>query len=141
MKRVLTFLFTAIVVLVVSGRLHAETSIIVHPKNASDLDKRAIAKLFLGKYKSFPGGSKALPINIKEGADARESFDSSILGKNASQLKAYWSKQLFTGKGTPPKEVEDQEEIKKLVAENPSVIGYIDSDLVDDSVKVVLSFQ
>lgn len=55
-------------------------------------------------------------------------------------MKAYWSKLVFTGKGTPPQEVPGDAEVKALIGSNPSTIGYIDAGSVDASVKVVHKF-
>jgi hypothetical protein len=44
---------------------------------------------------------------------------------------------IFTGQGEPPREIADSDKIKKLVANNPRYIGYIDKSNVDTSVKVV----
>jgi ABC-type phosphate transport system substrate-binding protein len=71
---------------------------------------------------------------------AKETFDSAVLSKSASQLKAYWSKKMFTGKGIPPKEVSSNDDMLKLISSNPSMIGYIDSTLVNDTVKVIAEF-
>jgi hypothetical protein len=59
------------------------------------------------------------------------------LGRSSSQVSAYWSKLVFTGKGIPPKEVADDAAVVDLVSKNPSVIGYIDKASVTDAVKVV----
>lgn len=119
----------------------AETSVIVSASNGnSSLDKATVSKIFLGKSKSFPDGSKALPVDQDEGSAARASFNSTILGKSDSQLKSYWSRLIFTGKGTPPKPSGDDAGVKALVAKNPNMIGYIDSSAVDGSVKVVHKF-
>jgi len=53
------------------------------------------------------------------------------------QLKAHWSKIIFTGRGKPPKAVATGVELRKLIASNAQSIGYIDRELVDDSVRVV----
>ena len=52
-------------------------------------------------------------------------------------MKAYWAKIIFTGRGQPPRQVATSAEAKKLVAQNPNAIAYIDSAMVDDSVRVV----
>ncbi len=117
----------------------AETAVIVHPSNSSTLDKTAISKIFLGKTKSFPGGESVLPVNQKEGSPIRTEFDKKVLEKSSSQIKAYWSKLMFTGKGQPPKEV-SAADVKALVAENPATIGYVDALTVDSSVKVIYTF-
>ena len=119
----------------------AETSVIVSPSNAnSSMDKTTVSKIFLGKTKRFPDGTQALPIDQDEDAAARVSFNSSILGKSDSQLKSYWSRLIFTGKGTPPKPSGDDAAVKALVANNPNMIGYINSSAVDGTVKVVHKF-
>ena len=90
--------------------------------------------------KSYPDGGTIIAINQLEGSPVRAAFDESVLGKSSSQIKSYWSKLMFTGKGTPPQEVQSDAEVKQLVAANPSIIGYVDASLVDDSVKVLLKF-
>ena len=57
--------------------------------------------------------------------------------KSESQLTSYWSKITFTGKGQPPQRESNDTSVKELVASNPNLIGYIDSSMVDDSVKVI----
>lgn len=118
----------------------AEISVIVHPSNSAALDEKVISKLFLAKSKSFPGGGSAVPVNQADGEAARSEFDDKVLGKSSSQLKAYWSKLIFTGKGTPPKDIANDAAVKSLISSNPNMIGYINSSAVDGSVKVVATF-
>lgn len=116
---------------------YAEVAVIVHPGNNTTLSAEEVQRLFLGKMKTFPGGGDAVPFNLKDGNAAREAFNADVIGKNESQIKAYWSQLVFTGKGTPPKEASDAADMKKQVASNPNMVGYIDAADVDASVKVV----
>lgn len=118
----------------------AEVAVIVHPSNAAAVDQAEITRLFTGRGATFASGSKATPINQAESAAVRGDFDSKVLGKSSSQMKAYWSKLVFTGKGTPPKEVADDAAVKAAVAADATAIGYIDASKVDASVKVVGKF-
>ena len=118
----------------------SEVAVIVHPSNGATMSATDISRIFLGKSKSYPGGGKALPVDQQEGSSVRSSFVSTVLKKNDQQIKAYWAQLLFTGKGTPPKEVGDDAAVKELVSGNPSVIGYIDASSVDGTVKVVHKF-
>ena len=119
---------------------NAEVAVVVHPANANTLDTTAISRIFLGKMKEFPDGSQAVPVTqLSESAPTAE-FNDKVLSKSASQLKAYWSKLVFTGKGTPPKEVESDAAIIDLVSSNPNIIGYVDSSAVTGSVKVIATF-
>lgn len=123
---------------VFSGTLLAEVAVIVHPSNANALTVEQVSKIFLGRDKTFPDGSQAVPAALADGNAATEAFNSSVLKKSASQLKSYWSKLVFTGKGTPPKEFGSDAELIQLIGSNPNLIGYVDAAAVDASVKVVL---
>jgi len=118
----------------------AEVAVVVHPSNAAALSPEAIAQIYLGRSKSFPDGKAALPLGQPEGSKTNEQFNEKVLNKSGSQIKAYWSKLVFTGKGTPPKEVSSDAEMLELVSQNPNVIGYIDKAAVTDKVKVVATF-
>lgn len=118
----------------------SELVVIVHPSNNASFEQADISKLFLGKTKSFPDGSQAVPINQDASSSVRDEFDSSVLSKSGSQLKAYWSKLIFTGKGSPPKEVSNDSEVIDLISKNPSMIGYIGKASLTDAVKSAGSF-
>jgi ABC-type phosphate transport system substrate-binding protein len=123
-----------------SGSVAAEVAVVVHPSNAVSLNTEAIAQIYLGRTKSFPDGKPALPLAQAESSQATEQFNQKVLNKSGSQIKAYWSKLVFTGKGTPPKEVGSDAEMLELVSQNPSVIGYVDKAAVTDQVKVLATF-
>ena len=126
--------------LLISYAVKADVVVIVHPSNSVDFDQSSISKLFLGKAKKFNDGNQAVPINQEESSAARVSFNSAVLSKSGSQLKAYWSKLIFTGKGSPPQEVSNDAEVIDLISKNPSMIGYVDSASLTDAVKSVGKF-
>ena len=103
------------------------------------LSKNQVMNIFLGKTTRFPDGSSAVPIDQTEGSAARDEFYTRIADMSAAQVKAFWSKIIFTGRGQPPKTVANGVEAKKVLLGNPNAIGYIDQSLVDSSVRVVLA--
>lgn len=123
-----------------SPLVFAEVAVIVHPSNNNALDAATVSKIYLGREKSFADGQSVVPMALEETAPSSASFNDVVLKKSASQLKAYWSKLVFTGKGTPPKELASEDEMLKLVASNPNLIGFVDASKVDASVKVVFKF-
>lgn len=117
-----------------------EVAVIVNSSNSiAQLDVDTVNKIFLGKTQSFPAGSKAEPVDHKEGAALRDEFYQKVTAKDAAQIKAYWAKLIFSGKGVPPQSLASDEEIKAWIAKNPAGIAYIDAKNVDASVKTVLS--
>ncbi|MDP2714676.1 phosphate ABC transporter substrate-binding protein [Rheinheimera sp.] len=123
-----------------SGAAAADIAVVVNPANANAVSADDLNRLFLGRASSFADGSKATPLNLAEGQAGRDEFDNKVLNRSAAQLKAYWSKLVFTGKGTPPKELADDAAVKAAIAADATAIGYISSASVDGSVKVVASF-
>jgi len=123
-----------------AGIAHAQLAVIVNPKNpAASMTADQVAGIFLGKSSTLPSGATAAPADLPESAAVREQFYSKVTGKQSAQVKAAWSRLVFSGKGTPPKELASAAEVKKFVAGNPDAIGYVEKSAVDGSVKVVLS--
>ena len=133
-------ILTVIAALIFSSSLWAEVEVIVHPSNAAALDKDSISRIFLGKTRGYPGGGEAIPVSMPKGDGAFDDFTKGVLGKSSKQLKAYWAKMVFTGKGTPPKEISSAAELSNLVANNPNIIGYVPAGSAGAGVKVVGKF-
>jgi len=124
----------------ISSVAWAEIAVIANTANPeASLTVAQAKKIFLGKRTSFPGGSWAEPVDQAEGSATRDAFYQKAAHKDAAQMKAYWSKMIFSGKATPPEIVGDDAAVKAWVAGNKDGIGYIDSSAVDGSVKVLLT--
>ncbi|MBH9551675.1 phosphate ABC transporter substrate-binding protein [Inhella gelatinilytica] len=121
--------------------VYAESAFVVvvakDSKAPPKLSNDEVVALFMGTAKSFPNGEKAVPIDHKAGTEGYATFYQKLNGKTEAQMKAYWSRIMFTGKGQPPQEAGDGGAVKKLIAANPNMLGYIEASLVDASVRVV----
>lgn len=118
----------------------AQVAVVVNPKSpTASMTADQVAGIFLGKSSTLPSGATAAAVDQAESAAIRETFYTKVTGKQSAQVKAAWSRLVFSGKGTPPKELASSAEVKKFVAANPDAIGYIEKSAVDGSVKVVLT--
>lgn len=97
-----------------------------------------VTDIFLGQAARFPDGAEAVALDQSVGSPLRDEFYAKVAAKSPPLLKAYWSKIIFTGRGQPPKEVAGSAAVRKLVAENPGMIGYIEKSALDATVKPVL---
>jgi len=118
----------------------ADVAVIVHPSNSNTIEKSNIARIFLGKVKRFPDGKQVVPLNQNSKHKSSAEFNKKVLKKSPSQFKGYWSKLVFSGKGTPPKSVASDADMIDLIAANPNMIGYISATAVTDNVKVIGTF-
>ena len=132
-------LITGLLMLGAAHSAIAGVAVVTSSKSSvNSLDKKQVAKIFLGKTKSFPNGSKATPIDLDSGK-TRAKFYSAAVKKTDSQVSAYWARLIFTGKGQPPRKVYDDSEVIGAIAADKSVIGYIDEGSVNSRVKVLLT--
>jgi ABC-type phosphate transport system substrate-binding protein len=116
----------------------ADVVAVVSAKSAVPaLTSNQLADIFLGRVSRFPNGLLAVPIDLRDGSPERDRFYAKITGKTPAQVKAYWSKIIFTGRGQPPKAVASDLDVKKFVAANVGAIGYIDAALLDDSIRAL----
>ena len=127
--------------LLLTPALYANVVVVVHPSNTADISRDDINRLYTGRASSFPSGGQAVPINLVDSNSVRNEFDDKVLGRSSSQIKAHWSKLVFTGKGTPPKEVNNDAEVLDLVANNPSIIGYVSKGADLAKVRAVLTID
>lgn len=133
-------ILTLLATLIFSSNLWAEVEVIVHPSNAASMSKDDIARIFLGKTRGFPGGAEAVPVGMGKSDASFTEFTEKVLGKSTKQLKAYWAKMVFTGKGTPPKELGSAGDVSNLISNNPNLIGFVPAGSAGAGVKVVGKF-
>jgi ABC-type phosphate transport system substrate-binding protein len=112
----------------------AQVAVVMNP-GAAPLSKDQVANIFLGRNADFK------PVDLPESSATRGTFYQKATDRDAAQVKAVWSRLVFSGKAQPPKEVADAAAVKKAVAADPKAIGYIEKSAVDGSVKVVLSLD
>lgn len=126
----------AICLLWAGGAMAADFVVIVsarNPLNALRADQ--VAAIFMAQNGRFPTGEAAIALDLPLGAPLRNEFYSVMAARSPALMKAYWTKMVFTGRGQPPRELANSAAVRRLVAENPAMIGYIDKSALDASVK------
>ena len=125
--------------ILLQGAAAGELVVIVSSKSpVNTLRQEQVADIFLGQIANFPGGLEAIALDQSIGSVERDEFYTKVTSKTRPLVKAYWTKMIFTGRGQPPKEIGGSAAVRKMVADNPTLIGYIDKSALDASVKTVL---
>lgn len=137
-SKILGFSTIAMLLALAGNIAAAEVVVVVSPQNpTTTLSRSEVSNIFLGKINRFPNGQPAVPIDQPETSQPRKEFYRDVSNKQPAEIKAYWSRMIFTGRGQPPMVVEGDEQVKKSLTGRPDGIGYIDRAAVDDSVKVL----
>jgi ABC-type phosphate transport system substrate-binding protein len=113
-------------------QVRAEEIVVIVNPAAAPISKEQLADLYLAR------SSALIPIDQAASSAIYVEFYKKATGRDSAQVKAIWSRILFTGRGVPPKQLPDSEAVKKAVAANPKAVGYIEKSAVDASIKVAL---
>lgn len=135
-------------VLLVAGLFLAQVAsagiaVIVHASvNAPALSAQQVSQIFLGREQKLPGGTAVVPLDMAEGSDLHVRFAERALGKTEQQLRGYWTRMIFTGKGQPPRAMGSSDELLRMVSSAPGYIGYVDAkDAARANVKVLYTID
>jgi hypothetical protein len=121
--------------ILLAAQVMAGEVVVVMGPSATPLSKDQLADIYLGRNTSLK------PLDLPESSELRDAFYKKATDRDAAQVKAVWSRIIFTGQGQPPKELPDAAAVKKAVAGDPKMVGYIDKSDLDATVKVVLSLH
>ncbi len=134
-----TILVLAILFLSVMPSLAAsgEIAVVANKNNPlAALSKQQIVDIFMGRTKFYSTGQRIVLLDQEIDSSARRVFYRNLVNKTLNEINSYRARLLFSGRFALPKEVSDDEMIKRLEKDS-NAIGYIEADKVNDSLKVL----
>ena len=106
-----------------AGAIADDLLVIVNADSAvTRMSAREVRKLFLGKGRRLPDGSRAVLARF-EPADTR--FNERALGRSDAQVSAAWSRLKFSGRVRAPHTFDSAAELARFVATTPNAIAYL----------------
>jgi hypothetical protein len=121
-----------------SGEAADDYRVIVHPASPVRTVSRAFLRgAYLKKATAWPDGETVRTVDLTRRFPARHRFAREVLNKTASQLRAYWNQQIFSGKGVPPPEVDSEQAMIAFVARHRGAVGYLPASADPEGVVVV----
>lgn len=115
--------------------LAEELAIVVNFNASFDhLSRQDLINIFMGRYQQFPDGQAAIPLDLTGDS---ETFYRKLINKTPAELRSYWARLVFSGRGTPPRKLEAADQLLEVIANNPGAVGYLSASQVDDRVKIV----
>lgn len=97
--------------------------VIGHP-SLPKADLATLQRLYTGRAVSL-GSHLAIPLNLPTGHPVRLQFLDNVMGQNEEQYTGYWLVRRYVGKGAPPQEVPDIDELLRTVIATPGALGYV----------------
>jgi hypothetical protein len=115
-----------------------EFKVIVHPDNPSaSIDADRLRDAYLKRNASWSNGRVIRAIDLPARYAARARFGRRVLKKTPTQLRYYWNRQVFSGKGVPPMQVDSAAAAVAFVLEHPGAIAYLPRDADAGEAKMI----
>ena len=119
-----------------------DTVVVVSKRSTiTRLSETEAKAIFLGKMTRLPGGSEIQVLLQDSGTAAHAEFLEKLVARTDAQFKSLWARRVFTGAVSPPLQLPDNRAVVDHVARLPGSIGYISTDTVNDSVRVVYTVK
>lgn len=136
-------LFPALLVLFVLGVStgHAEIVVVAGADNETRaLSREDVINIFMGRYRRFPNGQEAVPLEREGDAPERQRFYQSLLNKRLEEIHAYWARLRFSGRTAPPRVIPGgRDAYLRAITETPGAIGYVEGGDLPRDLRVLLS--
>lgn len=115
--------------------------VVVTGSNSSitSLTENEVRQLFSGQLKTV-AGQRVQPLDLPNSGQHREEFYRKLMGRTPEQMRAYWTRLIFTGQGKPPREVSSTQELTTLVGSG-EYIGYLPAEDAGANVRVLYRIQ
>ena len=131
-------LLLTILLILHASSASAELVVVVNAHSGVErLTRDEVVNIFMGRYRQLPSGIPALPIDQPLTQPARARFYRLLVDKDTSEINAYWSRLIFSGKTSPPRQAESVSEVLEWLAKQKGAIGYIERSQVTPQVKIV----
>lgn len=141
LRRLLSCLLIACLLLPAAPAL-ADLVVVVNARSGiAVMTRNEVVNIFFGRKRQFFNGLEAQPVDLVDGHPDRARFYTALVGKDLSDINAYWSRQLFSGRMQAPPRVGSVDEVLKWVSAHPGGIGFVDLAKADARVRVVYEFS
>lgn len=119
----------------------ADLVVVANPKSGIErMSREEVVFVFMGRWRHFPSGIAAQPVDQPFDSPERTDFYRQLVNKSPSEIKAYWSRLVFSGGARPPVSPDNHEEQIRILTSTPGAVGYLERSTVDSRVKIVFDF-
>lgn len=119
---------------------HASNDFVVIANPNSGVEKMSkdeVINVYMGRNRKLSSGVTAQPLDLENPLTEKANFYSTMVNKELSEISSYWARLMFSGQGSPPRQVASAEQAVELVGRLKGAIAYVDRKKIDKRVRVV----
>jgi hypothetical protein len=128
--------FLGLCFLCFGANVKAGDVIVIGNANVPKMDVETVQKIYTGKFITV-NGINVTPVSLKAGSTLRNVFLATFLNQDEEKYTGYWTVRRYVGKGTPPLELNDSEEMIHFINTTAGALGYIDETDLKENMNVV----
>ena len=115
-----------------------EFVVLVHPSNSStSVSREFVADAFLKKATRWSHDEAIRPVDLRPDSATRRHFSKTILRRSVAAVRSYWQQRIFSGRGVPPPELDDDLAVVRYVLKYPGAVGYVAAGTPHEGAKVL----
>jgi ABC-type phosphate transport system substrate-binding protein len=127
-----------VIVALVQQAEAAGFKVVAHPSvPVASLSRTAVSAAFLKKTEKWPDGTAIVPVDQAHDSPLRQTFSQAIHERSVAMIDAFWQKQVFSGRATPPLTKAGDAEVVAYVRSNPGAIGYVSAGADSSGLKEI----
>jgi len=116
----------------------ADEVLVAHPSvDLQDLSLNTTRLMFSMQLDRWPDGERVRVFVLPDDDPTHRAFTKDHLSLYPRQLRRVWDRQLYSGTGQAPETVSDVTEMRQRIAATPGAVGYLPSEMINDSVRVL----
>lgn len=117
----------------------AAFSVVVHPSNpTASITRAELSAIYMRRKRRWGDGRAIVPVDQPAAARVRQRFSRAIHGKNVAYVTRYWQRLIFSGRGIPPRQLQNDAAVLEFVRSHRQATGYIARETPPgDGVKVI----
>jgi hypothetical protein len=102
--------------------------VIAHPQvRVARVSREFLADVFLKRKTRWPGDKLIRPVDLDARSSVRKRFSDDVLRRTTAAVRNYWRQIVFSGRGVPPPELDDDRAVVDYVLRHEGAVGYVSS--------------
>lgn len=126
----------AVAILATPGLIQAEGVVLVTSNSSlsQPLSREQVRNLYMGASLGYGLKPVALPPKNR----LRALFNTQVIGLPESRIQSYWAQMKFTGRMSPPREIDTEKALLEYLKDNPEAVGYCNTEThLPDSLRII----
>lgn len=116
--------------------------VIINPQShLSNLTRSQVINIYMGRQKKLTDKYFALPLDLNNSNKFKKKFYKVLLNKELPEINSYWARLIFSGQGSPPRQMDSYDDIRHTVLNNLGAIGYLPESELTNKLKRVYTLK